>query len=190
MANTRDDPGARGVLRRGDGTFLRRIESLNSQLNAYLTVSGERAVAEAQQADDAVARGGDCGPLHGVPIGVKDLTETAGIRTTNGSVFYRDYVPESRRVDSGPAAGIRRPLSSARPIRRSSATRRRQRTCSVTRAATRGDTARTPGGSSGGTASGLAAGLHPLATGSDGGGSIRIPASLSGIYGIKPTQGA
>ena len=168
--------------------FLRRIESLNPQLNAYLTVSGERAVAEAQQADDAVARGGDCGPLHGVPIGVKDLTETAGIRTTNGSVFYRDYVPETDELTA-----VRLRASGAHFLGKTNTPEfgHAPTTENMLGDACRNpwDTARTPGGSSGGTASGLAAGLHPLATGSDGGGSIRIPASLSGIYGIKPTQG-
>ncbi len=168
--------------------YLRRIEALNPQLNAYLTVAADRALADAKSAENAVAQGAGLGPLHGVPMGVKDLTETGDIRTTNGSRFYKDYVPEKDE------------LTAARLRNAGAVILGKTNTPEFGHSATTEnmlgepcrnpwDTERSPGGSSGGTAAGLAAGMHPLATGSDGGGSIRIPASMSGVYGIKPTQG-
>ena len=84
--------------------FLSRIDRLNSRLNAYLTVTSELAMDTARQADQAVARGDELGPLHGVPISIKDLQMTAGIRTTSGSLAYMDRVPEA---DSAVAERIR-----------------------------------------------------------------------------------
>jgi Asp-tRNA(Asn)/Glu-tRNA(Gln) amidotransferase A subunit family amidase len=168
--------------------YLRRIDALNPKLNAYLTVDGDRAMADARKAEAAVASGGDLPPLHGVPIGIKDLTETEGLRTTNGSALYKDYVP---KADELTAARIR--ASGAIILGKTNTPEfgHSATTENMLGDAARNpwDTERTPGGSSGGTAAGLAAGLHPIATGSDGGGSIRIPASLSGVFGIKPTQG-
>ena len=168
--------------------FLRRIDAMNPTLNAYLTVDGDRAMASAREAEAAVGRGGELGPLHGVPMGIKDLTETAGLRTTQGSALYADNIPEKDELTMARvrASGVIILGKTNTPEFGHSAT-----TENMLGDACRNpwDPARTSGGSSGGTAAGLAAGLHPLATGSDGGGSIRIPASLCGVYGIKPSQG-
>ena len=168
--------------------YLRRIDVMNPTLNAYLTVGGEQALASAREAEAAVGRGDELGPLHGVPMGIKDLTETAGLRTTQGSAFFKDNVPEKDELTAARvrASGAIILGKTNTPEFGHSAT-----TENMLGDACRNpwDPARTAGGSSGGTAAGLAAGLHPLATGSDGGGSIRIPASLCGVYGIKPSQG-
>ena len=168
--------------------FFSRIEALNPALNAYLALCPERALAEAARAQEAVQRGESLGPLHGIPISVKDLEMTAGIPTTLGSALFRDRTPDvdSVVVERVKAAGAivlgktNTPefgLSGTTENRLGDACRNPW------------DTGRTPGGSSGGAAAALAAGLCTLATGSDGGGSIRIPASFSGVFGIKPTQG-
>ncbi len=82
--------------------YLRRIERLNSQLNSYLTVTGDQAIESAKKAEAAVVRGDELGPLHGVPISIKDLELTTGVRTTKGSVIFKDFVPseDSILVDS------------------------------------------------------------------------------------------
>ena len=168
--------------------FYRRIEQLNPQLNAYLTLCPDQALAAAQAADDAVRNGDALGPLHGVPISIKDLELTQGIRTTLGSAIYRDRVPDidSIVVERVKAAGAVILGKTNTPEFGQSGTTENLL----------GDPCRnpwnldyTPGGSSGGAASALAAGLCTLATGSDGGGSIRIPSSFSGVTGIKPSQG-
>ena len=168
--------------------FLERIEALNPILNAYLTVATEQALADARRAEAAVKPGAELGPLHGVPISIKDLNLTRGIRTTLGSLIYQDYVPDA---DEPVVARIR----SAGAIILGK-TNTPEFGYSGTTENLLGDDCRNPwdpqrtsGGSSGGAAAGLAAGLHPLAQGSDGGGSIRIPSSYCGVYGIKPTQG-
>ena len=168
--------------------FLRRIDALNPKLNAYLTICGDQALAAARNAQEAVQRGDSIGPLHGIPISVKDLEMTAGIPTTLGSVLFQDRTPDidSVVVERVKAAGAvilgktNTPefgLSGTTENRLGDACRNPW------------DTNRTPGGSSGGAAAALASGLCALATGSDGGGSIRIPASFSGVFGIKPSQG-
>ena len=168
--------------------FLRRIETLNPKLNAYLTVVAEEAVTTAREAEAAVKRGDKLGPLHGVPISIKDLTATRGIRTTRGSLLFKNFVPDEDEVV-------------VERIRQAGAvilgkTNTPEFGHLGTSENLLGDYCRNPwdlrctsGGSSSGAAAGLAAGLHPLAQGSDGGGSIRIPASMCGVYGIKPTQG-
>ena len=168
--------------------FLRRIDALNPKLNAYLTICGDQAMAAARNAQDAVQRGDSLGPLHGIPISIKDLEMTNGIPTTLGSVLFQDRTPDldSVVVERVKAAGAvilgktNTPefgLSGTTENRLGDACRNPW------------DTNRTPGGSSGGAAAALASGLCALATGSDGGGSIRIPASFSGVFGIKPSQG-
>ena len=168
--------------------FFERIGRLDSQLNSYLTLCQEQALNDARAADEAVQRGGQLGPLHGVPISIKDLEVTKGVRTTMGSAVFRDAVPDidSIVVERVKAAGaIILGKTNTPEFGQSGTTENKV-----------GDpcrnpwnTERTPGGSSGGAAAALAAGLCTVATGSDGGGSIRIPASFSGIFGIKPTQG-
>lgn len=168
--------------------FYRRIESLNPRLNAYLTLCPDDALASAQAADDAVRRGDSLGLLHGVPISVKDLELTQGVRTTMGSAVFGDRVPE---IDSIVVARVK--AAGAVILGKTNTPEFGQSGTTENRlgAPCRNpwNTDCTPGGSSGGAAAALAAGLCTLATGSDGGGSIRIPASFSGVTGIKPSQG-
>jgi aspartyl-tRNA(Asn)/glutamyl-tRNA(Gln) amidotransferase subunit A len=168
---------------------LERIETLNPSVNAFVAVDGDRALRAAAAIDETVASGGNPGPLAGVPLGVKDLEDAAGFVTSHGSPLF----------GSQPAADVDSPLVA----------RLRAAGCVVigkTNTPEFGWTSNTdnavfgqthnpwnldhsPGGSSGGTAAALAAGMVPLATGSDGGGSIRIPASCCGLSGFKPSLG-
>jgi len=168
--------------------FLGRIERLDPQLNAYITVAGDQALAAASKADAAVGQGESLGPLHGVPIGIKDLAGTKGIRTTRGSLALKDFVPDA---DEAMVARVKN--AGAVILGKTNLPELGHLPTNENRL---GDACRNPwdismtsGGSSGGAAAGLAAGLHPLATGTDAGGSIRIPASLCGVYGIRPSQG-
>ena len=168
--------------------YLDRIEAMDSQLNSYLTVTAEEALEAARAAEEQVARGGDLGPLHGVPIGIKDLQMTKGIRTTGGSLAYKDRVPDA---DS---AVVERVLASGAIIL--GKTNTPEFGLLGANENLLGDDCRNPwnpertsGASSGGAGAAVAAGLSSIATGGDGGGSIRIPASFCGIYGIKPSQG-
>ena len=167
--------------------FLQRIQRLDSQLNAYLALRPEQALADARTADDIVARGWPVGPLHGVPISIKDLEMTKDLPTTMGSALFRDRTPEidSIVVERVKAAGaIILGKTNTPEFGQSGTTENRvSDPCRNP-----WNTDRTPGGSSGGAGAALAAGLCTIATGSDGGGSIRIPAAFSGVFGIKPTQ--
>ena len=168
--------------------YLRRIAELNPKLNAYLTVAADEAMASARAAEQAVADGEVLGPLHGVPVAIKDLEMTAGIRTTFGSLLFDDHVPDS---DSGVVERVR--SSGAVIIGKTNTPEFGMSGTTDNRLGDScrnpWDTTRTSGGSSGGAAAALAVGLCPLATGSDAGGSIRIPGSFCGVYGIKPTLG-
>lgn len=168
--------------------FLARIERLNPKLNAYLTVCAEDALASARAAEDAVMRGRRLGPLHGVPISIKDLNPTRGIRTTMGSLVHIDWVPDQ---DDIVVERVRRSGAVILGKTNTPEFGHRGTTENLLGDACRNpwDTSCTAGGSSGGAAAALAAGLCSLATGSDGGGSIRIPAGFCGVFGIKPTQG-
>lgn len=164
--------------------YLERIAQLDPELNAFVTVRPEEALAEARAADAAP---GDS-PFRGVPTAIKDLTATAGIRTTYSSNAFATYVPDfdmavSRRLRE---AGFVILGKTNTPEFGTTAF-----TESDLNGATRNpwNTARTPGGSSGGAAAALAAGLLPVAHGTDGGGSIRIPASCCGVFGLKPSRG-
>ena len=167
--------------------FLQRIERLDSQLNSYLALRPEQALADARLADEIVARGLAAGPLHGVPISIKDLEMTKDLPTTMGSAVFRDRTPEidSIVVERVKAAGaIILGKTNTPEFGQSGTTENRvSDPCRNP-----WNTARTPGGSSGGAGAALAAGLCTIATGSDGGGSIRIPSAFSGVFGIKPTQ--
>ena len=168
--------------------FLQRIDRLDPQLHSYLTLCQDQALADARAADDAVQRGSDLGPLHGVPISIKDLEMTKGVTTTVGSAVFRDRVPDmdSIVVERVKASGAIILGKTNTPEFGQSGTTENElgEPCRNP-----WNTERTPGGSSGGAASALAAGLCTVSIGSDGGGSIRIPASFSGVFGIKPTQG-
>ena len=168
--------------------ILERIEAVNPKINAIVTLAEEKARAAAKSAEEAVRRGAELGPLHGVPVYIKDNQFTKGVRTTFGSKLYENYVPTENAVlvERLEAAGAivlgktNMPEFGLLPI-----------TDNLLFGPTRNpwDLTKTPGGSSGGSAAAVAAGLGPLATGNDGGGSIRIPASLCGIYGFKPSFG-
>src|SRR5581483_4062340 len=168
--------------------LLARIEALNPALNAYCLVTPEMARAQAKAAEAAVMRGDALGPLHGVPLSIKDLFDVQGLPTTKGSKIYRDRIAEGyefsakRLLDAG---GVHLGKTNTPEFGMLPTTE------NLLFGATYNpwDLRRTPGGSSGGAASAVAAGLGPLALGSDGGGSIRIPASLCGIFGLKPTYG-
>ncbi len=168
---------------------LERIESLNPTLNAFVAVDADAARAQAGDVDERLARGERVGPLAGIPIGVKDLEAAAGFVTTRGSALHVDDAPaleDSTVVARLRAAGCVVLGKTNTPEHGWMAD-----TTNPSFGPTRNpwDPERSPGGSSGGTAAALAAGMVPLATGSDGGGSIRIPAALCGLSSLKPSQG-
>lgn len=170
-----------------DAAFA-RIRAVDETVNAFCALREEAAREEARAIDAAVARGEDPGPLAGVPFGVKDEQDVAGMATTYGSVPMRDHRPTG---DSTMVARLR--TAGAIPIGKTnmpefgSTAFTKNRLFGVTRNPWHLE--RTPGGSSGGSSAAVAAGEVPLATGGDGGGSIRIPASYSGLVGLKPTFG-
>ncbi len=168
--------------------YLDRIERIDSQLRSFILVAADEAMASARAAESAVLRGDSLGPLHGLPISIKDTQMTAGIRTTQGSLLFENRVPER---DSAVVERVR--AAGAVVLGKTNVPELGFVGTCQNRLGPDGtnpwDTSRTPGGSSGGAAAALAAGLCPLATGSDGGGSIRIPANFCGVYGLKPTQG-
>lgn len=168
---------------------LARIERLNPTLNAYCTVTAESARREAKAAERALMRrSAKLGFLHGVPFSIKDLVITKGVRTTWGTKLYADHVPEEdapvvERLKA--AGGILVGKTNTPMFGWIGATH--NLLFGLTRSPWNLD--RTPGGSSGGAGAAVAAGMGPLAIGTDGGGSIRIPASFSGIFGLKPSYG-
>ncbi|MDQ3619230.1 MAG: amidase [Actinomycetota bacterium] len=170
------------------GEYARRIEELDPTINAYVTLVLDRALEQARDAEALVGAGEDLPPFHGVPIAIKDLTETAGIRTTYSTKSAADLVPD---VD----AYVVRRIKEAGFILLGKTNTPEFGFPPVTESELNGicrnpwDTDRTPGGSSGGAAAALAAGMMPVAHGSDGGGSVRIPASCCGLFGIKPARG-
>ncbi len=168
---------------------LERIERVNPAINAFVAVDGERALEQAGALDQMVASGVDPGPLAGIPIGVKDLEDAAGFRTTNGSPRWADDPPAERDsilVSRLVAAGCVVVGKTNTPEFGWTAMTNNS-LFGVTK--NPWNLEHSPGGSSGGTAAALAAGLVPLATGSDGGGSIRIPASCCGLSGMKTSMG-
>ncbi len=168
---------------------LAAIEQAQPRLNAFVTVTADAARREAQAAEQAVMAGGALPPLHGVPVSVKDQVDTAGVLTTHGSAIFADNVPvrDDITVARLRAAGAilvgktRMPEFGHKGLTDGP---------SFGVAPNPWDTTRTSGGSSGGAASAMASGLGPLALGTDGAGSIRIPAACCGVVGLKPTLGA
>ncbi|HET8758122.1 MAG TPA: amidase [Solirubrobacteraceae bacterium] len=167
---------------------LTAIDRLDPLLHAFLTVDHDGAREAAASADRAVAAGAPLGPLHGVPIAVKDLEDTAGLRSTYGAASYTDNVPT---VDSALVARLR--AAGAVIVGKTNTPAFGLLGETKNRLAADGrnpwNTDRTTGGSSGGSAAAVAAGMVAAATGTDSAGSINCPAAMCGVYGIKPTHG-
>ncbi|MFC1414251.1 amidase [Streptacidiphilus sp. N1-12] len=168
--------------------YLDRIDRLNASVGAYVTVTPETAREQARQAEAALGEDRPLSPLHGVPVPVKDLNFVAGVRATQGSAAFAEYVPDTddhivtRLRQAGtvllgktntPEFGL--PCYTENQV--------------APPARTPWDLDYSAGGSSGGAGAAVASGLAPLAQGSDGGGSIRIPSSVCGLFGIKPSRG-
>ena len=186
---------AGAALRDGDTTsvalterLLRRIESLDGALNSYITVTADHALAQARRADDELREGRDRGPVHGIPIAVKDLIATNGIRTTGGSLVYENWVPDYdatvvRKLDEAGAVMLGKTglhelafgSTSVNPF--------------FGAIANPWKIDHHPGGSSGGSAVAVAAGMAYAGIGTDTGCSVRQPAQCCGIVGHKPTFG-
>jgi len=168
--------------------FLSRIYRINPRLNAIVTLAEERAAAAAAAADEAAARGDRLGVLHGLPIAVKDLADTAGIRTTYGSPLFAGHVPEA---DAPHVALLK--AAGAVIIGKTNTPEfgAGSQTFNAVFGATRNpwDTRMTPGGSSGGAAAAVAAGLLPFADGSDLAASVRNPAAMCSLVGLRTTPG-
>jgi amidase len=167
---------------------LNRIEQVNPAVNAFVALDMTGARTAAKQAEEAVMRGDHLPSLHGLPVGIKDLDETAGLRTTWGSTIFRDHVPAQ---DAGVVARIR----SAGGIVLGKTNTPEWGLGANTRNAVYGatgnpfDPEKSSAGSSGGSAVALATGMAPLCTGSDMGGSLRNPAAFCGIVGFRPSPG-
>ena len=167
---------------------LRRINELDSQLNAFVTLDEEGALATAAACDQALADGEGPGSLHGVPICVKDLELTNGLRTALGCSAFADWVPDfdSAVVERLRAANAVILGKTNTPEFGNSA---ETFTDIFPTANNPWDVTRHPGGSSGGSSAAIASGMCSIGTGTDGGGSVRLPASFTGIFGHKPTHG-
>jgi Asp-tRNA(Asn)/Glu-tRNA(Gln) amidotransferase A subunit family amidase len=168
--------------------FLRKIDDLNPKINAFCTVLHETALAAAAEADRRLSGKLPIGSLHGIPIGLKDLTPTQGVRTTRGSRLFENDIPVAD------AELVKRLKKAGAIIVGKTNTPEfghKGETDNLIFGPTRNPWRldRTPGGSSGGSAAAVAAAMIPFAEGSDGAGSIRIPASMCGIVGFKPSYG-
>jgi aspartyl-tRNA(Asn)/glutamyl-tRNA(Gln) amidotransferase subunit A len=168
---------------------LEQVSKLEPQVNAFITLTAERARDEARAAERAIMDGTTLGPLHGVPVGVKDLLPTAGVRTTYGSKVYADNVPDRddilvTRLKRAGAILIGKTTTPEFGVK--------GQTDAPLYGVTRNpwDLSRTSGGSSGGAAASVAVGMGPISLGSDGAGSIRIPAACCGLVGLKGTIGS
>jgi Asp-tRNA(Asn)/Glu-tRNA(Gln) amidotransferase A subunit family amidase len=168
--------------------ILARVETVNARLNAFCLVAHDVARRAAREAEIAVMKSEPLGALHGVPISIKDVIYTRGIRTTGGSRLFADLVPEEDAVAVG-----RLKAAGAVLLGKTNTSEfgHKAITDNPLFGTTRNpwDPSRTPGGSSGGGAAAVAAGLGPLALGTDGGGSVRIPAAFCNLVGFKPSYG-
>ena len=167
---------------------LARVAQLDTPINSVVTMDAERARAEADAADTALARGEVRGPLHGVPMTIKDSFQTAGMRTTSGAPELANFVPQE---DAWPVARLREAGAvifgkTNLPIYAGDLQSYNEVFGTTNNPY---DVSRTPGGSSGGSAAALACGFTPLELGSDIGGSIRLPSHMSGVVGHKPSYG-
>ena len=170
------------------GAFLDRIDRVETEINAFITVARDEAMQAAQQAEAEMARGEHRGTMHGIPVGIKDLYDTAGIRTTSGSKIDADRVPtaDSAVVEGLKGAGA---IIIGKVMMTEFAFGEQGRNAHYGDVRNPWDLARMPGGSSTGSAASVAAGECAASLGSDTGGSIRVPASLCGLVGLKPTYG-
>jgi Asp-tRNA(Asn)/Glu-tRNA(Gln) amidotransferase A subunit family amidase len=168
---------------------LRRVEKLDPDLGAVVALRAEEALDESQGLDAELASGGEAGPLAGLPLLVKDMTDVTGMRTTFGSLVFADAEPATtdapvvRRLRAAGAIVVGKtnmPEFAAEGF-----------TSNLVFGPTRNpwNPERTPGGSSGGSGAAIAAGMAAIATATDGGGSVRIPAAYCGLFGLKPTNG-
>jgi amidase len=175
---------AREVVR----AHLDQVERVNPRVNAVVTLVAERALDEARRADERLAAGRPVGPLHGLPVAHKDTHDTAGIRTTYGSPLLADNVPERDAlvVERMRAAGAIT-IGKTNVPEFAAGSHTFNPLFGVTRNPY--DLSRSAGGSSGGAAAALATGMHPVADGSDMGGSLRNPASFCNVVGLRPTPG-
>ena len=169
--------------------LLARIDSVNPALNAVVELRPEAALQEATTADETITRGGDVGPLHGLPMTIKDSFNVAGLHTTWGNPAFKDF-----EADSDATVAKRLKRGGAIIVGKTNVAFMLSdfgQTANELYGLTNNpwDTTRTPGGSSGGTAAALSAGMTFLEYGSDLVGSIRIPASCCGVYGLKPSAG-
>jgi aspartyl-tRNA(Asn)/glutamyl-tRNA(Gln) amidotransferase subunit A len=184
-----------GRLRRGEissaevtETYLARIEEHDGELRSFVTVAAESARARALAADQALERGDPLGPLHGLPIALKDNIDTAALRTTVGSRFFEQRVPAED-------ADVARRLREAGAVLVGKTALHEFALGATTQNPHHGacrnpwDSSRIPGGSSGGSGAAVAAGFCAAALGTDTGGSVRIPAALNGVTGLRPTLG-
>ncbi|MDE2516994.1 MAG: amidase [Rhodospirillales bacterium] len=167
---------------------IARIEAVDHAVNAMVARDFTRARAAAQAADRAVAAGGKLGPLHGLPVGIKDLEDVGGLRTTYGSPLFRDHVPaKDERIVAAIRAAGGIVIGKTNTPEWGAGANTRNAVYGVT--GNPFDPTRSAAGSSGGSAVALATGMAPLCTGSDTGGSLRNPASFCGIVGFRPTPG-
>jgi aspartyl-tRNA(Asn)/glutamyl-tRNA(Gln) amidotransferase subunit A len=168
--------------------FLRRIDQANSATNAFVTVVADQAREAAKAAEAEMMRNESLPPLHGIPFSVKDNILTKGVRTTMGSPIFRNYVPEE---DAGVVAALKRNGSIMLGKTNTPAFGWKGTTDNLVFGPTRNplDLKLTPGGSSGGAAVAAATGMSAINVGTDGGGSLRIPAAFTGTVGFKPSHG-
>lgn len=165
---------------------LERVEALNPALNAFITVTADAAMRQAEQAERELRSGHDRGPMHGIPVAIKDLIDTAGVRTTCASRILADRVPDEdaplvRRLQDAGAVCLGKTNLSEFAMGVAHA--------DYGQVNNPWDMKRTAGASSGGSAAAVASGLCFAAVGTDTGGSVRIPASYCGLAGLKPTSG-
>lgn len=168
--------------------FLDKIEKVNPRINAFCTIMRDEAMEQAKNADQMINNGEPLGPLHGVPIAIKDLTPVKGVRYTLGSQLFENQIADHDAVIVSrikKAGGIIVGKTNTPEFGHKGTTD------NLVFGPTKNpwDTSKVSGGSSGGSAAAVAAGLVPIAEGTDGGGSIRIPAALCGVFGYKPTYG-